>query len=168
MVDSRGHRISLGKLCGEATGTGTGASAGTGASVGTGKATAAQSSPQSRITRVPIKRRNGRTPVIEVTFNGNRTFDMIVDSGASGTLITKTMAEALQIKPTGTIQAEIADGSTVEFRQGRVRSMGVQNAVIHDVEVAIADRMTVGLLGHDFFDNYDLRILANSIEFTKR
>jgi len=36
----------------------------------------------------PIKRRASGTPVINVTFNGTQQFEMIVDTGASGTVIT--------------------------------------------------------------------------------
>ncbi|MEB3211436.1 MAG: hypothetical protein VKL39_08770, partial [Leptolyngbyaceae bacterium] len=41
------------------------------------------------VFRAPIVRRAGGTPVVMVTFNGNQTFEMIVDTGASGTVITQ-------------------------------------------------------------------------------
>ena len=66
MVTSSGQTISLGKLCGATQNDG--------------------------VFRVPIKRRSGKTPVIDVTFNGNQVFEMILDTGASGTLITQQMA----------------------------------------------------------------------------
>lgn len=150
MVDSTGRTINLGSLCG-------------GGSTGQRLQSA-----NARVIRAPIKRRSGMTPIIEVTFNGSRRFEMIVDTGASGTLITRAMADALQVNPTGKVKAQIADGSTVEFQTGRVQSIAVQGAAISNVEVAIADRMSVGLLGHDFFGNYDVKILANTVEFHRR
>ena len=58
------------------------------------------------VYRIPIKRRSGNTPIIDVTFNGQKTFEMIFDTGASGTLITQSMANALQLKPSGTLQRQ--------------------------------------------------------------
>jgi predicted aspartyl protease len=143
MVTSSGKTINLGGICGEVTAN-------------------------TRNFRVPIKRRSGKTPVIDVTFNGNQVFEMIVDTGASGTLVTEKMAKALQIKTSGTVNASIADGSQVQFRTGVVQSIGVNGAIVNNVEVAIAPRGEVGLLGHDFFGNYDIKILEKEIEFSRR
>ncbi|MBF2063708.1 MAG: retroviral-like aspartic protease family protein [Calothrix sp. C42_A2020_038] len=143
MVTSSGRTISLGKLCG-ATQT------------------------NNRVFRVPIKRRNGKTPVIDVTFNGNQVFEMILDTGASGTLITQQMAKAMNLKPSGTINASIADGSEVQFKTSLVNSISVGGAVVSNVEVAIAPKADIGLLGHDFFENYDVKILSKQVEFHRR
>lgn len=120
------------------------------------------------VFRVPIKRRSGKTPVIDVTFNGKKTFEMIVDTGASGTLITQSMANALQIKPSGTLQARIADGSIIKLNTGEVQSIGVGGESINNIQVAIAPKAEIGLLGHDFFGNYDVKIGENIIEFYRR
>ncbi|NJR18018.1 MAG: aspartyl protease [Calothrix sp. CSU_2_0] len=143
MVTSSGRTISLGKLCGTTT-------------------------PNNGVFRVPIKRRSGKTPVIDVTFNGNQVFEMILDTGASGSLITQEMAKSLNIKPSGVVNASIADGSHVEFKTGIVSSIGVSGAVVNNVEVAIAPKADIGLLGHDFFDNFDVKILEKQIEFNRR
>ncbi|TAG23188.1 MAG: hypothetical protein EAZ39_01425 [Oscillatoriales cyanobacterium] len=107
-----------------------------------------------KVFQAKIKRRAGGTPVIDVVFNGNKTFEMIVDTGASGTLITQRMATALGVRQVGTGRAGIADGSIVEF--------------IQNVEVAIAKQMEIGLLGHDFFGNYDVKIKKDVVEFYVR
>ncbi|MGD1909958.1 MAG: TIGR02281 family clan AA aspartic protease [Rivularia sp. (in: cyanobacteria)] len=120
------------------------------------------------IFRAAIKRRSGQTPVIDVTFNGNKTFEMIVDTGASGTLITQTMANALQLEPSGSLQASIADGSIIKLETGQVKSIGVGGAMVNNVEVAIAPNAEIGLLGHDFFGNYDVKIGENMVEFHRR
>ncbi|MEG3841254.1 retropepsin-like aspartic protease [Microcoleus sp. herbarium14] len=128
----------------------------------------ANPSGNQKVFQAKIKRRAGGTPVIDVVFNGNKTFEMIVDTGASGTLITQRMATALSVKTVGIARAGIADGSVVEFPIGRVQSMGVGGALIKNVEVAIAKQMEIGLLGHDFFGNYDVKIKKDVVEFYVR
>ncbi|MEG4486221.1 retropepsin-like aspartic protease [Microcoleus sp. D2_18a_B4] len=121
-----------------------------------------------QVFQAKIKRRAGGTPVIDVVFNGNKTFEMILDTGASGTLISQRMATALGVRPVRTIRAGIADGSVVEFPIGVVRSIRVGGAAIQNVEVAIAKQMPIGLLGHDFFGNYDVKIKKDVVEFYVR
>jgi predicted aspartyl protease len=121
-----------------------------------------------KVFQAKIKRRAGGTPVIDVVFNGNKTFEMIVDTGASGTLITQRMATALGVRQVGTGRAGIADGSVVEFPIGLVRSIRVGGAAIQNVEVAISKQMEIGLLGHDFFGNYDVKIKKDVVEFYVR
>lgn len=120
------------------------------------------------IYRIPIVRRSGNTPIIEVTFNGKKTFEMIFDTGASGTLITATMAKALQLQASGTLQASIADGSIIKLKTGQVKSIGAGGAEVNNVRVAIAPKAEMGLLGHDFFGNYDVRIGQNMVELYRR
>jgi aspartyl protease family protein len=129
---------------------------------------AAKPSGNQKVFQAKIKRRAGGTPVIDVVFNGNRTFEMIVDTGASGTLITQRMASLLGVRPVRTVRAGIADGSVVEFPIGMVRSIRVGGAAVQNVEVAIAKQMEIGLLGHDFFGNYDVKIKKDVVEFYVR
>ena len=143
MVTSSGKMVSLGSLCGV-------------------------TASDNGVFRIPIKRRFGKTPVIEVTFNNSKTFEMILDTGASGTVITQAMASDLKLKATGTMSAEIADGSLVQFLTGQVKSIAVGGAIVNNVEVAIAPKAGIGLLGHDFFDSYDVRILQKVVEFHRR
>ncbi|OCQ99565.1 aspartyl protease [Nostoc sp. MBR 210] len=121
-----------------------------------------------KVFRIPIKRHFGRTPVIDVTFNNQKTFEMVVDTGANGTLITQAMANALQVKPTGTLQAQTADGSQVQFSTGKVQSISAGGMVANNLEVAIASKAGIGLLGHDFFGNYDIKISQTAVEFHTR
>ena len=129
---------------------------------------AAKPSVNQKVFQAKIKRRDAGTPVIDVVFNGNKTFEMIVDTGASGTLITQRMASLLGVRPVRTARAGIADGSVVEFPMGIVRSIQVGGAAIQNVEVAIAKQMQIGLLGHDFFGNYDVKIKKDVVEFYVR
>ncbi|WGV26123.1 retropepsin-like aspartic protease family protein [Halotia branconii] len=114
----------------------------------------------------PIRRRVGGTPIVTVTFNGQQQFDMIVDTGASGTVITQQMANALGIVPVGKAKANTASSKAVEFPVGYVDSMAVGGVRVNKVPVAIAGlELETGLLGHDFFGNYDVTIKRNVVEF---
>jgi predicted aspartyl protease len=115
---------------------------------------------------IPIKRRAGGTPVIDVTFNGNQQFEMIVDTGASGTVITQQMATALAVVPVGKARANTASSKAVEFPIGYVNSMEVEGVKINKIAVAIAGaELETGLLGHDFFGDYDITIKRDVVEF---
>lgn len=116
-----------------------------------------------------IKRRAGGTPVIDVTFNGNRTFEMIVDTGASGTVITSAMASSLGVKVIGKAKVDTASDKSVEVPLAYVNSIAVGGAVIKGVVVAIGNgALDTGLLGHDFFDDYDITIKRDVVEFRQR
>lgn len=122
--------------------------------------------PDEAVFTAPIKRRIGGTPIVEVTFNGQRQFEMIVDTGASGTVITQQMADALGIVPVGRAKANTASSRAVEFPVGYVNSMAVGGVIVNKVAVAIAGaELETGLLGHDFFGNYDVTIKRNVVEF---
>ncbi|MBW4516153.1 MAG: retroviral-like aspartic protease family protein [Timaviella obliquedivisa GSE-PSE-MK23-08B] len=117
----------------------------------------------------PIVRRAGNTPVIAVTFNGSQIYEMIVDTGASGTLITSGMATALGIRSVGETRVDTASAQGVSFSLGYVDSMEVGGAIAQNVLVAMGGpELTLGLLGHDFFGNYDITIRENEVEFQER
>lgn len=121
------------------------------------------------VFQVPIKRRVRGTPVVEVTFNGVQTFEMIFDTGASGTLITQTMAKSLGIKLEGEVMANTASGKGVKFSTGRVESIAVEGVESKNFPVAIANAgLEIGLLGNDFYGNYDISLKQNVIEFRLR
>ncbi|WP_353930537.1 retropepsin-like aspartic protease [Okeanomitos corallinicola TIOX110] len=114
----------------------------------------------------PIKRRIGGTPIVEVTLNGKQRFEMIVDTGASGSVITQEVADALGIVPVGTAKANTVSSKGVEFPVGYLDSMEVGGVKVNKIPVAIAGKeLETGLLGHDFFGDYDVTIKRNVIEF---
>ncbi|MDZ8260676.1 retropepsin-like aspartic protease [Nostoc sp. ChiQUE01b] len=122
--------------------------------------------PAEAVFTAPIKRRIGGTPIVEVTFNGQQEFEMIVDTGASGTVITQEMADALGIVTVGKAKANTASSRAVEFPVGYVNSMAVGGVIVKKIPVAIAGaELETGLLGHDFFGNYDVTIKRNVVEF---
>ncbi len=123
--------------------------------------------PNQSVFQAVIKRRVGGTPVIDVTFNGTQQFEMIVDTGASGTVITQQAAGALGVVPVAKAKADTASARDVEFALGYVDSIEVGRAVVKDVQIAIAPspELEIGLLGHDFFGNYDVTIKRDVVEF---
>jgi hypothetical protein len=122
---------------------------------------------KSGVFQAKIKRREANIPVIEVTFNGKQKFDMMVDSGASRTVITPAMATALGIVPKGTVQAKTPNGEAT-FSLGSLTSMEAGGLAINNVVVPISPALEIGLLGHDFFGNKDVTIKQDVIEFRSR
>lgn len=123
----------------------------------------------SQVFRVPIKRRVRGTPVINVTFNNSQTFEMVVDTGASGTVITQAMAQSLGIVPEGEVKANTASAKGVRFGLGRVKSIAVGGALAKNVQVAIGvPELEIGLLGQDFYSKYDVLIKQDVVEFHSR
>ena len=120
------------------------------------------------IHQVPIKRREGGIPVIDVTFNDQQTFEMMVDTGASSTVLTVEMAEALELVPEGVMLVNTPSASSVPFSTTRVDSVAVGDAVANDLVVAVSPTLEIGLLGQNFFGNYDVTIKKSAIEFRVR
>lgn len=121
-----------------------------------------------RVFQVPIKRRAGGTPVIDVTFNGAKTYEMIVDTGASATVITDTMASELGVQVIGSAKFSTANG-VAEVPLGYIDSIKVGGAMIKDVVVSINSTLgDFGLLGHDFFGDFDVTVKEDVVEFRKR
>ncbi|MEG4282665.1 retropepsin-like aspartic protease [Microcoleus sp. A006_D1] len=126
-----------------------------------------KSDAKSGVFLVKIKRREANIPVIEVTFNGTQKFEMMVDSGASRTVITPAMATALGIVPQGTVQAKTPNG-VATFSLGNLTSIEAGGLAIKNVVVPISPALDIGLLGHDFFGNKDVTIKQDVIEFRSR
>ncbi|MGB3293988.1 MAG: retropepsin-like aspartic protease [Phormidesmis sp.] len=127
---------------------------------------AAQPLPTSSVTAnalpqqvsVPVVRRLYGTPVVQVTFNGAKSYEMILDTGASRTLITRQMASELNVVATERMVAATASEAEVVFEIGQVRSISVGEITVRDVPVSIGDAVGIGLLGNDFLRGYDVTI----------
>jgi aspartyl protease family protein len=121
--------------------------------------------------RVAIKRREHGVAVVDVLFNQRKTFEMLVDSGASLTIITRPMASAL-----GITAAQVVDNVTFKTANGQTQlpivylnTISVGGLSASPVQVAIAGpEMEIGLLGQDFLQRYDVSMRGNSIEFHDR
>ena len=118
----------------------------------------------SEKAQVPVIRRLNGTPVVQVTFNSERSYEMILDTGASRTLITRQMADELGIVATEKMVAATASENQVTFDIGQMRSISIEEITLRDARVSIGDAVTIGLLGNDFLHGYDVTIRADVVE----
>lgn len=119
---------------------------------------------------IPIKRRESNIPVIDVVFtNGTvkQSFEMMLDTGASATAITYDMATKLQVKGEGMVPVQTA-GGIVPSARGRIASAQLGGILVKDLIITINPSLSIGLLGHNFFGDYDVTIRKEQIEFQRR
>lgn len=120
--------------------------------------------PAGLAAQIPIQRRQGGTPVVAVTLkatSGAQTFPMLFDTGATGTLITAEMAQAVGVTIVGETQARIADGSVVTLPIGIVNAVELGGLRREQVKVAIGG--SYGLLGQDIYGEYGIAIGSHMI-----
>lgn len=117
---------------------------------------------------VKIKRREQGIPVIDVTLNNTKTYEMLVDTGASGTVLTVKMAEELNLQPEGYALVQTPSSEAVALGSTTVKSIRVGNGEIRNVTVIVSPALQIGLLGQDFFAQYNLTIKQDQIEFQRR
>ena len=141
MIDSSNQMLDLSGLCGN---------------------TIKKASTNPKVFQAKIKRRESGVPVIDVTFNGKQKFEMLLDTGASRTMITQEMADALGVLQESTAKAVVASGDVIDSPVGRVASIKVGNATVKDATVFIG---ASPLLGQNFFGEYDVIIRRDVVEF---
>ncbi|BAY21515.1 hypothetical protein NIES2100_12690 [Calothrix sp. NIES-2100] len=115
-----------------------------------------------------INRTRGGSVIIDVTFNTNQTFPMILDTGADMTIITAKMAKALKVEAMGSMPFRVANNQTVVWPVGMVNSVEVGGAQVDDVRVAIAPERTIGLLGQSFLAKCDYTIAGDVLKCTRK
>jgi aspartyl protease family protein len=94
---------------------------------------------------------------------------MLFDTGATGTLITLPMAQALRLKAVGLAKVGVADGATVLLPVAMLKSLEVDGRLKRNMRVWVSQGLgEMGLLGQDFFEGYDISIKENVIEFRRR
>ncbi len=121
--------------------------------------------PPGLVARIPVLRQVGGTPVVPVSLTGTKgtqQVTMLFDTGASGTLITQAMADAIGVVIMGTASVMVADGRQVEIPIGYVDTLKVGDLVVRDITVGIGG--DVGLLGQDVYGEYGLSIGGSSID----
>lgn len=124
--------------------------------------------PNGLVAQIPISGRAGGTPLVPVTLIGNKdqkTFQMLFDTGATGTLITAEMASAIGVVIVGQTQAKVADGTVVNLPIGYIDTLEVGGLKKQDVLVAIGGDM--GLLGQDFYGDYGIGMGSHAINLYK-
>jgi predicted aspartyl protease len=117
---------------------------------------------------IPIIKKLDNIPVIEVTFNGEQRFQMLLDTGASRTLLTKAMANQLQLQASGKTTAKTANGIS-QFDTVELQSVQFGQGMTNNIVVSIGqDTLNYGLLGHDVYKGYDITLKEDVILFNKR
>jgi predicted aspartyl protease len=155
MVNARGKVVDLSGICG-------------GGRQPTQIAPATTRTNSSGVFQARIKRRERGIPVIDVVFNGRngtQVYEMIVDTGASGTAITLPMAQALGVTTVGVANVDTASQRGVKIPLGYVNLIEVNGATAQNVLVGIQPVLDIGLLGHDFFGKYDVTVKRDIVEF---
>jgi aspartyl protease family protein len=152
---ANGRNVDISRLCGGNRGT-------------TTRVNSSSSNNKSGVFLLPIKRRVNGIPTVDVTFNGRHNFEMLFDTGATGIVLTDDMAQAIGIKKERQISASTAGGMVV-VHLGRASSVQAGNLTKKDLVVGISSHMdTLGLLGQNFFGNYDVTIKKEVIELRTR
>ncbi|MEM9772475.1 MAG: retropepsin-like aspartic protease [Cyanobacteria bacterium P01_D01_bin.73] len=118
------------------------------------------------VTKVPIRKRFSGIPIIVVQING-QGFPMMVDTGASTTVVTQAMANVLGLEPVGSVRANTPSEQGVVFQVARLNQVQVGNLRAKNLRAAIAPTMEVGLLGQNFFGAYDVTITRSEVIFRR-
>ena len=154
MLDENGQSIDMGELCG---------------------GTPLNPTPNpnrntlgSGVFQAQIKRRVSGIPVINVKFNGHKTYEMMVDTGASNTVLTVEVAQSLKLQPQGVALVNTPSDTKVPFPLTSVSSMEAGGIVAKNVVVVVSPSLPMGLLGQDFLGNFDVTIKKHIIEFRAR
>lgn len=124
--------------------------------------------PSGLVAQIPILQRRGGTPVVPVTLKGQKgsqQVTMLFDTGATGTLITPAMADALGVVIVDQATVTIADGSRVTMPIGYVDYIEVGGFKREGVLVAIGG--DVGLLGQDVYGEFGISMGSQVINLYK-
>lgn len=123
------------------------------------QAQASNNRPNGLVASIPISDQMSGIPVVPVTLVGNQgshQTTMLFDTGASSTLITPAMANAIGVVIVDTAIVTVADGRQVEIPIGFVDTLQVGDLVVRDIVVGIGG--DVGLLGQDVYGQYGISI----------
>jgi aspartyl protease family protein len=114
---------------------------------------------------IPIKRRVGGIPIVEVVFNGVHRYEMLFDTGASSVVLTDNMAQVIGVKKELSVAANTAGGPAKAYL-GQVKSAQAGNLKLNNLVVGISPQLAggLGLLGQNFLNGYDVIIRKNQIE----
>ena len=127
--------------------------------------------PQTRqkgVYTIPIKKRRGGIPVIDVKFNDRYVFEMMLDTGASQIVITKQMAKKLRVQHHQNVYVSTPSNSHVAMSSGYLYSVSVSDLYYDNPLVITSPSMDMGLLGQSFFSGFDMTIKSDVIEFRER
>jgi predicted aspartyl protease len=119
----------------------------------------------ARSFRMPILRRVSGIPTVIVIFNDRHRYEMLFDTGASGIVLTETMARSIGVRKEREMKAKTA-GGIVTGHLGRVASVSAGDFTLKNPVVSIFPTLEgIGLLGQSFFKGYEVTIKQDVIEF---
>ena len=126
-------------------------------------ATSTHTTPPPQAFVVPLKRA-GNVLFVEATLNGFVRVPLMVDTGASLTVISTQTAQrlGLNLEQAAMIAMRSASGPFLAYLT-KVRSMKIGEAIVKDVEVIVHDispGREQGLLGMSFLDHFNVTIHA--------
>ena len=111
--------------------------------------------PQGAIT-VPILS-SGRSTMVAATLNRTITGNLMLDTGATTTVISRRLASLLSLRPVGNAAVQTV-GGMIAVSVARLQSLKVAEAEVNDMAVVIhdfsPDPRIEGLLGMDFLGRY--------------
>jgi clan AA aspartic protease (TIGR02281 family) len=102
-------------------------------------------------------RRRGEHLVVDVSFNGKVTAPLVVDTGASQTVISPKVAAELGLQGGQAVESSVADGRVVQGRLFLVDSLAVGKARVDKTPVIVMGAPgpeAEGLLGMSFLKNF--------------
>lgn len=102
---------------------------------------------------------------VKATLNGDVTCLLIVDTGAAVMVISKEIADRLEINSDDSVedvQFSLADGSLIKSKVIRIKSVKVGNSTVYDVVAAVTNKPPGpeidGLLGMSFLNNFNIKM----------
>lgn len=101
----------------------------------------------------------GRAAVVSTLLNGSARADLIVDTGATTTVISRRLANLLNVIPSGTMIGQTV-GGLIAAPTGQLTSLRVGEAEVAGLSVIIHDFLPhpkiEGLLGMDFLGRFQV------------
>ncbi|MEX0804205.1 MAG: retropepsin-like aspartic protease [Candidatus Binatia bacterium] len=121
--------------------------------------TSSATAPHGAVT-VPVQI-SGRSIIIPVIFNHSLKTQLLLDTGATSTLVSKSIASSLALQEIGSATG-VTVGGAITVPVARVKSLKVGSAEVVDLLVNIhnfsQDPRYEGLLGMDFLGRFNISL----------
>ena len=108
--------------------------------------------------------RRGNSLTTSVLLNRKVREDLIVDTGATDTVISSSLAKKIGISATKgkNVLCQVADGKTVNGKQINIKEVRVGGAKVYNVQAIVLDSGEMGnspgLLGMSFLNNFVFKV----------
>jgi predicted aspartyl protease len=108
--------------------------------------------------------------VVPVTIDGKGPFPFVLDTGASATVVSRSLADKLALPKAGGTVSGMGAGGAVGFTISRIRSLAIGDASLQGLEVAVGDVPAIGqadgILGYNFLSRFRFTIDYNARAIT--